>query len=488
VVVGIGVACAVAGVLMRWWPRSALWLDEAQSVSFAKLPLMSIPGALRQDGAPPAYYLALHAWMAVFGDASTAVRALSALLSTVTLVVVGVWVRRRWSSTAAALAVGTLAVSPFAIRYGAEARMYSLVMFEVAVGLVVVDRAWRRPTFGRLVPVVAVSTLLLYTHYWGLYLVAATAMSLYVVARRGHPTARNVARAVAAGFVLWLPWAPTFWYQSRHTGTPWAAPASVSAGLQVFTPNLGGPTLVIVLFGIWMVLAFAAGALAPPSASGSPIGARAVAGVAAGTVALGVLGAMVSGSAVSTRYFAVAVPLVVLVAAVGLLRVPMPWRAAAFLVVAAAGLVLGASDITAARTTATAVAKEIRARAVPGDVVIYCPDQLAPAVHRLLGSEATVLDEITFPPGSQPARVNWIDYGDRAARAQPLATVEAVSATHPSSSIWVVISTGYPPTQSACRGLLDAVITSGRPVVRLRADDPTLVEHGALWWFGPPGS
>src|SRR4051794_16558986 len=75
VLVGIGVACAVAGVLMRWWPRSALWLDEAQSVSFAKLPVTAIPAALRQDGAPPLYYIVLHAWMAVFGDASTAVRA-----------------------------------------------------------------------------------------------------------------------------------------------------------------------------------------------------------------------------------------------------------------------------------------------------------------------------------------------------------------------------------------------------------------------------
>src|SRR4051794_1603489 len=83
------VACAVVGVVLRWWPRGPLWLDEAQSVSFARLGVRSIPHALRQDGAPPGYYLLLHAWMVVFGDSSGAVRALSATVSTLTLVVLG---------------------------------------------------------------------------------------------------------------------------------------------------------------------------------------------------------------------------------------------------------------------------------------------------------------------------------------------------------------------------------------------------------------
>jgi uncharacterized membrane protein len=68
VLVGASVVCAVVGVIMRWWPRGALWLDEAQSVAFARLPMHSIPGALRQDGAPPLYYELLHVWMRVFGD------------------------------------------------------------------------------------------------------------------------------------------------------------------------------------------------------------------------------------------------------------------------------------------------------------------------------------------------------------------------------------------------------------------------------------
>ena len=34
----VGIVAVVIGVALRWWPRSALWLDEAQSVAFAQPP------------------------------------------------------------------------------------------------------------------------------------------------------------------------------------------------------------------------------------------------------------------------------------------------------------------------------------------------------------------------------------------------------------------------------------------------------------------
>ena len=46
------------------------------------------------------------------------------------------------------------------------------------------------------------------------------------------------------------------------------------------------------------------------------------------------------------------------------------------------------------RTQAGEVAAVLRADAAPGDVVVYCPDQLGPAVHRLAPPG---LDEVTYP-------------------------------------------------------------------------------------------
>ena len=53
------------------------WIDEAISVGIASHPLTEIPGALRQDGSPPLYYLLLHEWMALVGTGEEETRALS---------------------------------------------------------------------------------------------------------------------------------------------------------------------------------------------------------------------------------------------------------------------------------------------------------------------------------------------------------------------------------------------------------------------------
>ena len=44
IVVGAGVGLVVAaGLILRFWTRSGLWLDEALTVDIARLPLSQIP-------------------------------------------------------------------------------------------------------------------------------------------------------------------------------------------------------------------------------------------------------------------------------------------------------------------------------------------------------------------------------------------------------------------------------------------------------------
>src|SRR3954471_24023165 len=79
------VAVVVLGVVLRFLTSSHLWLDEALTVNIARMPLSRIPDALRHDGSPPLYYLALHVWMAVFGSGDLAARSLSAVFAVATL-------------------------------------------------------------------------------------------------------------------------------------------------------------------------------------------------------------------------------------------------------------------------------------------------------------------------------------------------------------------------------------------------------------------
>src|SRR5690606_21227750 len=110
---------------------------------------------------------------------------------------------------------------------------------------------------------------------------------------------------------------------------------------------------------------------------------RDVAAVVALTLAIGSLAGLVGGSTFVARYAAVVFPLFVLVAAIGVARLP-DWRLAggAVLVVAAVGGAVAAAESRDDRTQAGVIAEAIQAgdpEGVPlGDrpVVVYCPDQL----------------------------------------------------------------------------------------------------------------
>src|SRR5262249_24383933 len=66
------------------------------------------------------------------------------------------------------------------------------------------------------------------------------------------------------------------------------------------------------------------------------------------------------------------------------------------------------------RTQARPVADEILFGAKPGDVVLYCPDQLGPSVSRLVGGKHLV--QVTFPALDRPERVDWVGYKKRRER------------------------------------------------------------------------
>ena len=136
VAVGVGVALVVAaGLFLRFWTRSGLWLDEALTIDVARLPLHALPNALKHDGAPPLYYVLLHFWMGLFGQSNDAVRALSGVFAVLTLPV-GYLCGKRFGGRAVAWTmVVLLASAPFDVYYATESRMYALVILLTGLGI-----------------------------------------------------------------------------------------------------------------------------------------------------------------------------------------------------------------------------------------------------------------------------------------------------------------------------------------------------------------
>jgi mannosyltransferase len=493
VAVGLPVA-ALIGIALRFWTRSELWLDEALTVNIARLPLSQIPGALRHDGAPPLYYVLLHLWMLMFGSGNVAVRSLSGAFSVAVLPLVWVAGRKLRSSEMAWAAGVLLLTSPFAIRYATETRMYSLVVLLATAGLIVLLRALEGPTLGRLVAVAAVTALLLYTHYWAFYLLATVGAWLVFRAWTARSaTDRNVALrvvgAMAVGSALFVPWLPTFLFQAAHTGTPWANPAGLPAVASVVPEFAGGDdtwtgVLTFMLFTLLVLGVF-----------GRPLSRRRIeldlrgnlagrplAGVILGTTLLAIIAGLVSSTVFVARYLSVIFPLFILLVALGAtVLIDRRARYAALAVTAALGLIVGFDSARMQRTQAPEVASVLNAAAAPGDVVAYCPDQLGPAVNRLMRVPVT---QITYPRLAGPDRVNWVDYTDAIQAESPQAFASVISQRAGRNAVWLVWRRGYEGFGKRCTTVLEALQDlrpGGTEVVPTKV--LTVFEHEALVRF-----
>jgi mannosyltransferase len=491
--VAVGVVAVIAGVVLRFWAPSPLWLDEAISVNIAKLPISQIPRALSHDGAPPLYYAALHFWMIAFGRSDVAVRAFSGIVSVGTLPLLWLAGRRVGGRTVAWVTFFLGVTSPFAINYATATRMYSLMVLFSVLGYIAVQRALEHPTAGRLVAVATVTAALLYTHYWGLYLVLVTAGWIAWRSRRTG-TGRPVLRAMGAGAIVWLPWAPVFAYQALHTGTPWTSGASAGDLLALFGdysgPGSWGMLLMFATFALFLVGVF--GRTAAPGtvvrvtdpdgatheAECGPAvvielrprpGMAPLVVIALGTLAVAVVLGAIANAAFVARYTAVVLPLFLLVVAAGIAVIPgRRFRVGCIAVLCLAGLLTGYGENKQHRTQASQVAAVLNAQAQSGDVVVFCPDQLGPAVDRLLTVPGVV--ELTFPRAIGPQRVNWVDYRKVIAGTDVETFAQEVLArVGAGHTLWLAWRDGYPGLGGDCgylKSWFDLLRTPGPTVVR----------------------
>jgi mannosyltransferase len=497
--IGLTIAAVVAaGLVFRFLTSSHLWSDEALSVNIANLHLSDLRVALRQDGAPPLYYVLLHVWMRLFGTGDWTVRAMSGLFSVATLPVA--WAvgrrldRRRLAlgvptedrSTVAWAAVLLFASSPFAIRYATETRMYSLVMLLAALGYLAVLAALERPTLWRLAAITVVTGLLLYTHYWAfaLVLVVAAFVAGAVIRDHSRRAALRVLVAIGIGCLTFVPWLPTFLYQERHTGTPWGVPVSPWKGTSTAVLDFGGSTRFLA----WGLLVLVLLALFARARDGRYLdvdlwtrpGVRTELVVAFGTLWCGLVISYIGHSTFESRYAAVMFPMFLFAAAYGVtVFANRLVRYGVLAIAVVLGFTGGVSNVRTERTQAPQIASAILASARPGDVVAYCPDSNGPDVHRLIPGWRG-LREVTYPDLAGPSRIDWIDYQarTRAVTAPEFANRLETFAGH--SDIWFVWSSGLNGLKDKCERVLDDLSKTTGDHARVVEPNLGMFEHMGL--------
>jgi hypothetical protein len=295
--------------------------------------------------------------------------------------------------------------------------------------------------------------------------------------RAARQTARSIIVAIVAGGITFLPWLPTFLYQAEHTGTPWGERVLPTAGLSYAAIEFAGgqrhseayallvPLLVLALLAIF---GRAVDARRVELDLRTRPGVRLQAVLLVAALLLGLFASYAADTTFAGRYAAGLFPLFVVVVAFGFtVFADARLRYGALALVAVMGLVGGVRNLVENRTQAAQVAAVIAAEAEPGDVVLYCPDQVGPDVSRLLEDEPG-LDQLTFPDGSGPEFVDWVDYQDRVDRADPGAFgAEVLERAGTDHTVWFVVAPGYRNFEGECEAL-SASLSAGRPDARTR--------------------
>ncbi|HUY60826.1 MAG TPA: glycosyltransferase family 39 protein [Candidatus Dormibacteraeota bacterium] len=458
-----------AAVVLRFWTRSDMWLDEAQTVNIAKLPWSKIPSALRQDGSPPLYYFLLHFWMRIFGTGNLAVRSLSGVFGVLSLPLMWLAGRRLAGRTVAWIALALLASSPFAVRYSTENRMYMMMVVITLGGYLAVDAALRRPVWWRFVVVAVLAGLLALSHYWAFYIVASVVLLLVGLWWRGRerPPLWCAAAVIVGTVVSLAPWASALVFQLRHTGTPWSGRANFSAMVNAVSDYAGGSgspgrALGLLFFALAGLGLFGVARdrwhIDLDLRTRSP--GRLLTWLSFGTLGFGVLVGYLLDSAYQPRYTAVAFSFFILLVSVGVLAFnDQRVRYGVVGLAVALGLANSASNVTTDRTQAGQVARAIAAQGAPGDLVVYCPDQLGPGVSRLLPAGFAGL---TYPRATAPDLVDWVDYAAVNGASQPGPFAQSALARAGPHAVWLVFSSDYATFGGKCQ-TLESDLAAARP-------------------------
>jgi mannosyltransferase len=128
-IIAIAIAIITYGAItlhkMGYW---SIWFDEAFSAYLTRFNFFQIARYTATDVHPPLYYWVLKIWVSIFGSGTEVdFRSLSMVFAMVAIVFSFLLVRRLFGRKAAWLSLLFLALSPMLVRYGQEARMYTMV-------------------------------------------------------------------------------------------------------------------------------------------------------------------------------------------------------------------------------------------------------------------------------------------------------------------------------------------------------------------------
>lgn len=243
----------------------SLWYDEAYQLLVSATPLDRLLPAVASDTNQPLSFLLWHLWGVGSPFSEVYARYPAALFGTIA-VPLTIAAGRLLVGWPGAVAGGLLlAVAPFPLYYGQEARMYAMLLAWSALAGWAAAAGWQRRRWGW--PLYALATACaLYTHVLGA--LPCLVIAIWPLFRSVHQRKRAHAPllALAIAGCAFLPWAGTLPSQAATVlATFWAPPPSPAAPLLSLYQLLYGPFVPPPLLPVGLAAVLLAAGLTLPT-------------------------------------------------------------------------------------------------------------------------------------------------------------------------------------------------------------------------------
>jgi mannosyltransferase len=252
-------AIVLIGLFLRVYQlgTQSTWYDEAWSVWLSRMSVPQIVDiAARFDSHPPLYYFILHYWISLFGTSDFAVRLLSAVFGVLAIPMIYVVGRQLFNKEVGLLSALILALSSFNIWFSQETRMYSLMVLFALLSMYFFLRLLQRNSLAMSAGYLISTTLLVYTHYYGSFVVIAQnvyIVTLLVLSKHRTYKLRDWVILQAIVLALFVPWMADVIIQNRPSEGSVVQTVTLALIVHTFATYSGG-TVMLALFLVLSVL------------------------------------------------------------------------------------------------------------------------------------------------------------------------------------------------------------------------------------------
>ena len=393
----------------------SLWWDEVVTWQQSRLPFGDMLAATAADNYPPLYNILAMASTAVFGETELALRLPSAILGTLNVLAL-YWVGRLAAGRPAGLlAALLLAFSPYAIWYSHEARMYALLACSATVFAGTVLSFAERPRWWMGLASILAAIALLYSHPYGAISWGAICLGIVplLILRRDLARLLTLAGLQLLALLAFVPWIGVLLERAAdiRSGGFWIEPVTPWSLFQLLVQLSSGPFLFAAT-AVGIRLAFGKPAQTPLAETGRPQLPLVLAFLLVWALLPVLAGAILSWTIqpmLISRYVIASLPPLLLLTAIGFLRLPRGRSGAIGLGALAVAAILGLFAYNLRpRDDLRGLAAWLQTNLRPTDCLVMIPEAAIGLgyYHReQLPCVATFRSIADIPPLPSPGRV-----------------------------------------------------------------------------------